>query len=727
MRGSPGTLAVLTYHRVGDHGDGPPGLMSATPRAFARQMAWLAASGRAVGLDDVLRAREGGPPLPPRAVLVTFDDAYADFAELAWPVLARHGISPVLFVPTAFAADPGRTFWWDRLFAAVRSARGELVTPAGTLAVGTDAERRRAYRLLREHVKRLPHDEAMALVDDLAARTGAPAPRTRVLAWPELRRLEAAGVALGAHSRTHPLLSRIPAAQVAEEIAGSVEDMRRETGRAPAAFAFPGGDVPGGAADALRAAGVRIAFGTARGVNALDRADPLALARINVGRRTGVLAIRAQLAAGRPAPPAPAPRAEAAPRVAYVMSRFPKLSETFVLEELLALERRGVAVDVYPLLREREAMVHPAAERVAAVARYEPFLSPAILRSQLAWLRRRPRAYVRAWRDVLGETWGSPNFFAGAIGIFPKVAHMARRMEADGVTHVHCHFANHPAVAGLVVQRLTGIPFSFTAHGSDLHKDRRMLPRKVAEAAFVATVSHDNRRLILAECGERFAPKVHVVRAGVDTRRFAPAPLRAPVPAAVPAPAAAVPLRVLCVGTLHEVKGQTHLVEACRLLAAAGVAASCRLIGDGPDHAALAAQIRAAGLEGGVALVGPRTAPEVADELRRADVLVAPSVPTREGRREGIPVVLMEAMSSGVPVVASAISGIPELVEDGACGLLVPPGDPAAIAAALRRLAEDPALRGRLGRAARARVLAEFDVEASAEELARRFGARVAA
>jgi len=711
------TLAILTYHRIGEPGDGPPGIIGPTVRTFARQMAWLGASGRAVSLDDVLRARDGGAPLSRGAVLVTFDDAYADFADRAWPVLERHGVPPVLFVPTAFPGDVGRAFWWDRLYAAVREARGALATPIGTLTIRSDSDRLRAYRVLRGHVKRLPHDEAMALVDEIAP--GAPDSAARVLSWPELRRLAGAGVALGAHSRTHPLLSQVAPQRGADEIAGSVEDLRRETGRAPAAFAFPGGDVPVGAADALRAAGVRVAFGTARGVNALDGADWFALARINVGRRTGALPMRAQLASGRrPTIPRSARPGGGTPRIAYVMSRFPKLSETFVLSEILALERRGVRVDVYPLLRERAAIVHPDAERVAAVARYEPFLSPAIAASQLAWLARRPRAYLRALRDVLAETWGSPNFFVGALGIFPKVAHMARRMEADGVTHVHCHFANHPAVAGLIVRRLTGIPFSFTAHGSDLHKDRRMLPRKVAEAAFVATVSHDNRRLILAECGDGAAAKVHVVRAGVDTTLFAPPDARPPGGDA---------LRIACVGTLHEVKGQAHLVEACRLLAGEGVAVSCRLVGDGPDRADLEAAIAAAGLAGRVVLAGPLTRDAVADELRRADVLVAPSVPTREGRREGIPVVLMEAMSSGLPVVASAISGIPELVEDGVSGLLVPPGDAAAIAAALRRLAAEPPLRDRMGRAARRRVVSAFDLERSAAELARRFGAEVAA
>jgi colanic acid/amylovoran biosynthesis glycosyltransferase len=372
-----------------------------------------------------------------------------------------------------------------------------------------------------------------------------------------------------------------------------------------------------------------------------------------------------------------------------------------------------VRVEVYPLLRERTELVHPEAMALVARARYVPFVSPAVVASQLHWLCRRPRAYLGALRDVAWGTRGSLNYFAGGLAVFPKVAHAARLMQAGGVVHVHCHFANHPAVAGFVVARLTGLPYSFTAHGSDLHVRRSMLAEKVAEAAFVATVSHDNRRLIVKECGERFADKVHVVRAGVDTAAFAPsANGRRP----------SGPLRVLCVGTLHEVKGQAYLVDACRLLSIAGVEVVCRLVGAGPDRAALARRIDAAGLQGRVELVGARTRPQVAAELATADVLAAPSVPTRAGKREGIPVALMEAMSSGTAVVASALSGIPELVEDGVSGLLAPPGDARALADALRRLHDDPALRSRLAQAGRERVLTEFDVERSAAQLARRFG-----
>lgn len=404
--------------------------------------------------------------------------------------------------------------------------------------------------------------------------------------------------------------------------------------------------------------------------------------------------------------------------VAYVMSRFPKLTETFILAELEAMDRAGVRIELHPLLRQTGEPVQPAAERWVERAHYLPFVSPAILRSQLIFLRDRGRRrrYLRAFVDMIRGTWRSPNFLVGGLGIFPKVAHMSLAMLDERVDHVHCHFANHPALAGWLVHRLAGIPYSFTAHGSDLHVDRTMLPAKVAEAAFVVTISGDNRALIEATAGDAASGKVEVIHCGVD-----PAAFRAPDRDA------AGPLRIVAVGTLHEVKGQVHLIEACRRLAERGIDFTCRFVGDGPDREALATRIDRHGLGDRVTLAGRMTSDTVAEELARSNVLVAPSVPTRSGKREGIPIVLMEAMAARLPVVASRLSGIPELVTDEVSGLLVPAGDDAALADALERLAGDPALRARLGTAGRETVLRDFDVDRNAAALASRIQATLAA
>jgi colanic acid/amylovoran biosynthesis glycosyltransferase len=402
------------------------------------------------------------------------------------------------------------------------------------------------------------------------------------------------------------------------------------------------------------------------------------------------------------------------PRIAYVMSRFPKLTETFILFELLAVREAGATVELYPLLRERTTVMHPEARPLVAEARYLPFLSWPILKSQAWYLAHRPRRYLRTLATVLSGTWRSPNYFFGTLGIYPKVAHAARRMRAEGIEHVHCHFANHPAMAGFIVRHLAGIPYSFTAHGSDLHVDHTFLWPKVRDAAFVVAISEDNRREILGVCpGDASSAKVVVLHCGVDTDRFHP-------PAGqeeAAARRASAPLRLICIGTLHEVKGQTVLLDACARLARRGIAFRCTFVGEGPDAAALSAKVARLGLEDSVELVGRRTRDEVIELLAASDILVAPSVPTSGGKREGIPVVLMEAMATGVPVVASALSGIPELVEDERSGLLVPPGDPDALADALARLAGDPELLGSLGMAGRARILEAFDIRRIARSL----------
>lgn len=402
------------------------------------------------------------------------------------------------------------------------------------------------------------------------------------------------------------------------------------------------------------------------------------------------------------------------PTVAYVMSRFPKLTETFILTEMLAVEAAGARIELYPLLREREPTMHPEAAAYVARAHYLPFVSAAIVRSHVALFAASPGRYLGALAAVLRGTWGSANLFLGALGIWPKVGHAAQLMRASGVDHVHCHFATHPALAGFIIHRLVGIPFSFTAHGSDLHVDRRMLCEKVREARFVVTVSESNRQVFVEECGGPI-PTLEVIRCGIDTALFAAPGARAA------ASVAGDEFRILMVGTLHEVKGQVHLIEALARLSPDGPPVRCRIVGDGPDRAALERAAAECGVADRVAFLGQRTRAEVAALMADSDVLVVPSVPTRGGKREGLPVVIAEAMGIGLPVVASRLSGIPEIVIDGETGYLTPPGDPAAIAEALERLRRDPTARGALGRAGRALVVREYDMNRNATELVRRF------
>ena len=230
-------------------------------------MAFLASQCRTISLTELLAVRRGEARLEPRSVLVTFDDGYRDFAEHAWPILKRHGIPVTLFVPTAYPGDPDRAFWWDRLYGALVSTgpRGPIATPVGELPLATAADRLQTFRRLRGHLQALPHEEAMGLVDEVCAALAAPTPDSAVLGWPELRALAADGVVLAPHSRSHPLLDRLPREAVRDEIVGSLEDLEREIGVAPPVFAYPAGAQDAYVALILEEAGFELAFGEPTG------------------------------------------------------------------------------------------------------------------------------------------------------------------------------------------------------------------------------------------------------------------------------------------------------------------------------------------------------------------------------------------------------------------------------------------------------------------------------
>lgn len=299
------SLAVLTYHRVAAPGEEPdldPGLVSATPWEFEQQMRYLAGTGRVISIDELVDARRGQARLAPGAVAITVDDAYKDFGEHIWPTIRRHGLPVTLFVPTGYPDRPERTFWWDRLHHALSSAPAdELESPVGRLALRSATDRRRAFVALRDHLKRIEDAEARAIVDRLASELGAPPATNAVLGWDELRHLRGEGVALAPHTRTHAFLDQVPLEQARQEIVGSRHDLEREVGECPPVFSFPSGQHTDDVIGVLEEEGFEIAFGTGRGLNDLGRPDWLRMRRINVGGRSTLPLIRAQLLSFAPA------------------------------------------------------------------------------------------------------------------------------------------------------------------------------------------------------------------------------------------------------------------------------------------------------------------------------------------------------------------------------------------------------------------------------------------
>ena len=413
------------------------------------------------------------------------------------------------------------------------------------------------------------------------------------------------------------------------------------------------------------------------------------------------------------------------PPVAVVVSRFPLVTETFVLREIEELESQGQPVRLVPLLRESPPVVHPEARPWVRRALYTPYLSRSVLAANLRALGRHPAGYPGLLLRLLAGSVTRPGVLVRTLALFPKAVYLGERLAAEGVRHLHAHFATYPATSAWVASRLFKLTFSFTVHAHDLFVHRSLLAPKVREARFVRAISHFNRELLeRLYAAARADRKVTVIHMGIEPERYGSGegPRGAEDGAETPAGA---PARLLCVAALKPYKGLPVLLAACEALATEGRSFVCEVVGEGPDRRRLEREIRRRGLGGGtegslVRLLGALPQEQVARRLERADVFVLPSVVAKDGQMEGLPVVLMEALAARRPTVATRLSGIPELVEDGVTGLLVEPGDPGELVTAIRRLLDDPGLAKRLAEAGRRRVEEQFDVRSTAAALAAR-------
>jgi glycosyltransferase involved in cell wall biosynthesis len=374
---------------------------------------------------------------------------------------------------------------------------------------------------------------------------------------------------------------------------------------------------------------------------------------------------------------------------------WPKLSETFILEEVLALERQGVPLRLYALAPPTDEITHPVVETVRAplvcVPGWHWREAPRLLGAHGRCLWRSPSRWARTAIQALRQ---------GKHGLthFVRAAWLGQQLLRDGVPHLHVHFISTTVDVASLACSLTGIPFSISAHAKDIYLSRTGdLRRKLLAARFTVTCTEANLKVLAHAAPEAV---VHRMYHGIDHQTFHPA-RRESRSASTPT--------ILAVGRLRAKKGLDTLIEACRLLQLAGFSFACEIVGYGEEHARLAALIDRAGLQGRVRLLGKLARADVLSCYARAAVFVQPSRITADGDRDGIPNVLLEAMSMGLPVVASRVSGIPELVEDRASGLLVAPDDPQALAHAIVDVLEQPERASGMGRAARARVKATFD------------------
>ena len=393
-------------------------------------------------------------------------------------------------------------------------------------------------------------------------------------------------------------------------------------------------------------------------------------------------------------------------KIAYILKMYPRFSETFIVNEILELERQGVHVRIYSVRKPDDGRFHASLARVRArvvyVPRYPQMEREQVLAAHRALELAHPRRYRSLHEQV--EALGTHQ----AIKRFLQAGMIANHLLHNPVDAMHAHFASSGARVAHWASLLTGVPYSFTAHAKDIYHQEvnpDSLRDKIAGARFVVTVSDFNRRYLRSLMGDE-PSDIRRLYNGIDLTRFRPDPS-----------VAREQNLILGVGRLVEKKGFDDLIRACAILANRGLNFRCEIIGKGPLKQALSDQIAELGVGEFVKLVGARPQDRVLQAYKQATIFALPCVVGSDGNRDGLPTVLLEAMATGLPAVSTDLTGIPEIIDHNVNGFIVPPGDVDVLANGLDRLLRSPALRERLGTAARQKVEREFDVRQNVAQL----------
>jgi glycosyltransferase involved in cell wall biosynthesis len=396
--------------------------------------------------------------------------------------------------------------------------------------------------------------------------------------------------------------------------------------------------------------------------------------------------------------------------IAYLVSKYPAPSHTFIRREISALRKLGLDIDTYSI-RPGESLTPEDRAEEERTFRVLPVGWPSLLLSQLMAMARRPRRWLGALGIAVRHADSRVTQLPKTLAYFAEAMRLAAALERRGATHLHNHFANPAAHVGLIAAHYLGIPWSLSLHGaSDFSgPTSHLLGRKVTAARFVATATQYGRAQAMRATDPSEWNKICLVRCGVEVARLPPRPRRRQL--------SGTPIEILSVGRLSQEKGHVGLIEAFAKLVGRGVDARLVLIGGGPEEPRIRRAVEALGLEGQVALRGAQPESEVLEAMTRTHVFALSSL------MEGLPVVLMEALALGLPVIAPQVAGIPELVAHERTGLLFPAGDWDALCDRMTTLAGDSELRSRLGAAGRARVLEEFEITRAVQPLASLFRA----
>ena len=399
-------------------------------------------------------------------------------------------------------------------------------------------------------------------------------------------------------------------------------------------------------------------------------------------------------------PPLPGPTAK--PRLAYLTNQYPAVSHTFIFHEVQELRSLGFEILTASVNAcDRSGAELPPREQIEKSATFyvKPSGISGAIGAVVFSLIRCPGAALRGLLFTLGLGGTPVRWF-----YFVEALILGRWLKNNRLSHLHVHFGTAAASVGMIAARAFEIPLSLTIHGPDefYEVSRNYLPQKIETARFVCCIGNFARSQLMKICPIHQWNKLKLSPLGVDPVHFAPLNHRQNPEI----------FEVLCVGRLVPAKGQHILLSAIKLLVSEGRAVRLRLVGDGPDRKELEQRLAKEGLRDSVVLVGAMNQDRILEFLQTADAVVLASF------AEGIPVALMEAMAMEIPCISTSVAGIPELISSGITGLLVAPSDDGQLAAAIKRLMDDPHLRQRLGASARAFVVENFNLRKNVQKLA---------
>lgn len=394
-------------------------------------------------------------------------------------------------------------------------------------------------------------------------------------------------------------------------------------------------------------------------------------------------------------------------RLIYLVGTYPSLTTTFIDREIRALRGWGVDVRVFAMRHPPETLPLSADQLAEGVIYLTPVVWRAFLAALLWGLVRRPLRLARVAAYLLTRphaTFRARLKTAVHVAEGLYAAYLARDLD---FRELHAHFADRAATIALVMGRLLAKPYSLSIHaGADIFVNPVLLPEKIREARHVATCTRYNKAHLLALVGDDAAGKITCIPHGLELGKYRPQPCTNGRPV------------ILAVGQLAERKGLEPLLRGCDVLRRRGYDFDVHIVGEGPMRGRLESEVNRLGLCKSVTLYGALPHEAVIDHYRRATLFALPCIRTAEGDIDGIPNVLAEAMAMELPVVSTRLSAIPELVDDGVTGLLVPPGDAEALAEALGALIDRPELSAELGRNGRRAVLETFDIERNVRRFA---------